>query len=128
MIEALGEIGPAAEHIQPLFVGVDPERDRGAVLRDFAAAFDKRLLGLTGSAEQIATTAQALGVEYRKVLGGSDDYVIDHSTTLSVIGRDRREAITFAMAEPYQIAAKLIELLARDGVALGNVNNLRAYR
>ena len=128
MIEALAEIGPAAEHIQPLFVTVDPERDRGAALRDFTAAFDKRLIGLTGSSEQIAAAAEALGIEYRKVLSGDEDYVIDHSSVLSLIGPDRHEAVTFALAEPYMIAAKLVELLERGGVALGNVNNLRAYR
>jgi hypothetical protein len=47
---------------------------------------------------------------------------------LSVIGPDRREALTFAMTEPYSIAAKLVALLERGGVALGNVNNLGAYR
>jgi protein SCO1/2 len=128
MIEALNEIGPAAEHIQPLFVTVDPERDRGAALKDFTAAFDKRLVGLTGSTEQIAAAAEALGIEYRKVLSGNEDYVIDHSSVLSLIGPDRREAVTFAFAEPYMIAAKLVEALERGGVALGNVNNLRAYR
>jgi cytochrome oxidase Cu insertion factor (SCO1/SenC/PrrC family) len=128
MIEALAEIGPAGEHIQPLFVTVDPERDRGAVLREFTVAFDKRLIGLAGSAEQIATAAQALGVAYRKVLGGSDDYVIDHSTALSVIGPDRLEAVTFAMAEPYQIAAKVLAMLEQGGVALGDVSNRGAYR
>ena len=128
MVEALAEIGPAAEHIQPLFVTVDPERDRGPALRDFTAAFDKRLIGLTGSPEQIAAAAEALGIEYRKVLSGSNDYVIDHSSVLSLIRPDRHEAVTFAFAEPYMIAAKLVESLARGGVALGNVNNLRAYR
>jgi protein SCO1 len=128
MIEALSEIGPAAEHIQPLFVTVDPERDHGDALRDFAAAFDKRLIGLTGSPEQIAAAAEALGIEYRKVLSGNEDYVIDHSSVLSLIGPDRHEALTFAFAEPYMIAAKLVESLERGGVALGNVNNLRAYR
>jgi protein SCO1/2 len=128
MVEALTEIGPAAEHIQPLFVTVDPERDRGATLKDFAAAFDRRLIGLSGSPEQIAAAAGALGIEYRKVLSGNEDYVIDHSSVLSLIGPDRREAVTFAFAEPYMIAAKLVELLERGGVALGNVNNLRAYR
>ncbi len=106
MVEALDEIGPAARHIQPLFVTVDPERDHGPALRDFAAAFDKRLIGLTGSPEQIAAAAQAL----------------------SLIGPDRREAVTFAAAEPYRIAAKLIDALASGGIALGNVNNLGAYR
>lgn len=128
IVEALDEIGPAAGHIQPIFITVDPERDRGPALRDFTAAFDKRLVGLTGTPEQIAAAAQALGVRYEKVLEGSDDYVVDHSTTLSVIGPDRRDALTFAMAEPYAIAAKLIGLLERGGVALGSVNNLGAYR
>jgi protein SCO1/2 len=128
MIEALDQIGPAAQHIQPLFVTVDPERDRGPALREFVAAFDKRLVGLTGAPEQLAAAARALGVKYEKVLGGSGDYAIDHSATLSVIGPDRRQAVTFAMAEPYAIAAKLVGLLERGGVALGNVNNLRAYR
>ena len=128
MVEALAEIGPAAEHIQPVFVTVDPERDRGAALKDFIAAFDKRIVGLTGSPEQIAAAAEALGIEYRKVLSGNEDYVIDHNSVLSLIGPDRHEAVTFAFAEPYMIAAKLVELLERGGVALGNVNNLRAYR
>jgi cytochrome oxidase Cu insertion factor (SCO1/SenC/PrrC family) len=128
MVEALAEIGPAAEHIQPVFVTVDPERDRGAALKDFIAAFDKRIVALTGSPEQITVAAEALGIEYRKVLSGNEDYVIDHSSVLSLIGPDRHEAATFAFAEPYMIAAKLVELLERGGVALGNVNNLRAYR
>jgi cytochrome oxidase Cu insertion factor (SCO1/SenC/PrrC family) len=128
MVEALAEIGPAAAHIQPLFVTVDPERDRSAALRDFTAAFDKRLIGLTGSPQQIAAAAEALGIEYRKVLSGNEDYVIDHSSVLSLIGPDRHEAVTFAFAEPYMIAAKLVESLERGGMALGSVNNLRAYR
>ena len=128
MVEALAEIGPAAEYIQPLFVTVDPERDSGPALKGFTTAFDKRLVGLTGSPEQIAAAAEALGIEYRKVLSGNEDYVIDHSSVLSLIGPDRHEAATFAFAEPYMIAAKLVELLERGGVALGNVNNLRAYR
>ena len=128
IVEALDEIGPAARHIQPLFVTVDPERDRGPALRDFAAAFDRRLIGLTGSPEQIAAAAQALGIEYQRVLAGSEDYVIDHSTALSLIGPDRREAVTVAMVEPYRIAARLIEALASSATALGDVNNRRAYR
>ena len=78
IVEALDEIGPAADKIQPLFVTVDPERDRGPALREFTAAFDKRIVGLTGTPEQIAAAARALGVKYEKVLEGSDDYVIDH--------------------------------------------------
>jgi protein SCO1/2 len=128
MAEALDEIGPAANHIQPLFVTVDPERDRGPMLRKFTAAFDKRLIGLTGTQEQIADVAHALGVKYEKVLLDNDNYVVDHSTTLSVIDPSGRGAVTFRLAEPYMIAAKLLDLLDRSDTALGAVKNLGAYR
>ena len=129
LAEAMSELGPAAEHVQPLFVTVDPERDRGPLLREFTAAFDKRLIGLGGTPDQIQTAAQALGVKYEKVLlGGDGDYTIDHSATLSLVDPAGRRAETFRMAEPYQVAAKLFDALARSGTTLGNVNNLGAYR
>src|SRR5437764_9734742 len=96
MVEALAEIGPAADHIQPLFVTVDPERDRGVAFNEFTAAFDKRLLGLSGSPEQIAAAAEALGIEYRKVLAGNEDYAVDHSSVLSLIGPVLRKTVTCA--------------------------------
>jgi protein SCO1/2 len=128
MAEALDEIGPAADHVQPLFITVDPERDRGPMLRDFTAAFDKRLLGLTGTQEQITDIARALGVKYEKVLLDNDNYVVDHGSTLSVIDPSGHGGVTFKLAEPYMIASKLLEFLDQSGSALGAVNNLGAYR
>ena len=125
--EALDEIGPAARYVQPLFITVDPERDRGLMLRDFTAAFNKRLIGLTGTQEQIADVAHSLGVKYEKVLLDNSDYVIDHSTVLSVVDPSGRSAVTFTLAEPCMIAAKLFDLLDRSGVPLGIVNNRGAY-
>jgi protein SCO1/2 len=126
--EALGEIGVAANWVLPIFITVDPERDRGPMLRQFTAAFDPRIVGLTGSPEQVAAAAKALHIDYAKLFAGDDDYVIDHSTNLSIIPPDRRTAETVALAEPYQIAAKLIDALAKGGVPLADVNNLRAWR
>jgi len=128
IVEALNEIGPAANSVQPIFITVDPERDRGPALRQFTAAFDPRIIGLTGSTDQVAVAAKALHIDFSKVFAGNDDYVIDHSTTLSIIGPDRGMAESVALTEPYQIAAKLIDELAKGGVALGDVNNLRAWR
>jgi protein SCO1/2 len=128
MAEALDEIGPAGRHVQPLFISVDPERDRGPMLRDFTAAFDQRLIGLTGTQEQISDVAHAVGVTYEKVLLDNSDYVVDHSSTLSVVDPWGGSAVTFTLAEPYMIAAKLLELIDRSGAALGPVNNLGAYR
>jgi protein SCO1/2 len=79
LANALDQIGPAAAHVQPLFVTVDPERDKGEVLRDFTQAFDKRLIGLGGTVEQIKAAATALGASFEQVTQGSG-YVIDHSS------------------------------------------------
>lgn len=128
IVEALGEIGAAADAVQPIFVTVDPERDRGPAMRTFTAAFDPRIVGLTGSPEQIAAAAKAMHIDYAKVLAGDDDYVVDHSTNLSIIPPDRRTAETVALAEPYQVAAKLIDVLSKNGVPLAGVSNLPAWR
>jgi protein SCO1/2 len=128
MVEAMDQIGPAAQYIQPLFITVDPKRDRGPMLAAFVASFDKRLIGLTGTPKQVADTATLFGIEYTKVLAGSDDDVIDHSTKLSLVAPDRHDAVSFAFAEPYLVAAKLIDELSHAGVRLDRVNNLRAYR
>ncbi len=128
LANALEQIGPAARHVQPLFVTVDPERDTGAVLRNFTAAFDSRLIGLRGSVEQIREAADALGVSFRKVLQGDADYVVDHSSGYTLIDPSRTHAETLRSAEPHLLAAKLIEVLTKAGVPLGNVNNIGAYR
>jgi protein SCO1/2 len=128
LADAMEQIGPAASYVQPLFVTVDPEHDRGPMLREFTAAFDKRLVGLTGSDAQIAAAADALGVKYQKVLLPNGDYVVDHSSSLSLIEPAGHNAITFKMAEPHLVAAKIFEQLERAGTPLGNVRNLSAYR
>jgi cytochrome oxidase Cu insertion factor (SCO1/SenC/PrrC family) len=127
MVNALDQIGPAAAHIQPLFVTVDPERDNGELLRGFAQSFDARLVALSGSLEQIRAAAAALGVAFEKAVKGGD-YVVDHSSSYTLIDPARSRAVVLRHAEPHQIAARLIEELAKAGVPLGAVNNVGAYR
>jgi protein SCO1/2 len=128
LANALEQIGPAAEHMQPLFVTVDPERDKGPLLRTFTQSFDKRLIGLGGSVEQIKEAAAALGVSFEKVAQGGSDYVIDHSSTYVLIDPARTRAQSLRIAEPHLIAAKLIEALTKAGVPLDKVKNVGAYR
>ncbi|MGA9520866.1 MAG: SCO family protein, partial [Myxococcaceae bacterium] len=85
MVTALDEIGPAAAHIQPLFVTVDPERDKGPLLREFAQAFDAQLIGLGGTANQVREAAAALGVTFEKVVQSGAGYTVDHSSTYTLV-------------------------------------------
>jgi protein SCO1/2 len=68
-----------AAKIQPIFITVDPARDRPAVMKQYVAAFDSRLIGLTGSEADIAAVAKRYGVFYQKAeSAGSSDYLVDH--------------------------------------------------
>jgi protein SCO1 len=128
LAQALEQIGPAAAELQPLFVTVDPERDQGEELRRFAASFDKRLIGLSGSLAQIKEAAAALGVSFEKVSRADADYVVDHSSLYVLIEPTHRQIFAIKIAEPHLLAAKLIELLSASGAPLGALNNLGAYR
>jgi protein SCO1 len=125
---ALDQIGPAAAQVQPLFVTVDPERDRGPELRHFAEAFDKRLLGLSGTLAEIRRAAAALGVAFEKVAEPGTDYAVDHSSAYVLIDPALSRVRSLRVAEPHLLAAKLIELMTAAGTPLGPINNLGAYR
>jgi protein SCO1/2 len=128
LVNTLDQIGRASEHIQPLFITVDPERDKGPLLRSFTEAFDKRLIGLGGTIEQIREAADALGVSFQKVVQGDASYVVDHSSSYVLVDPSRTRADVLRVAEPHLLAAKLIEVLTKAGVPLGDVNNIGAYR
>jgi cytochrome oxidase Cu insertion factor (SCO1/SenC/PrrC family) len=76
-IEHLGEDGSA---VQPLFITIDPARDTPDVLAQYVPSFYPRLIGLTGTADEIAAVAHEYKVIYRKYQptdGGP--YMIDHT-------------------------------------------------
>ena len=84
---ALKQLGPDAGRVQPLFITIDPQRDTAAVMQQYTQSFDPRIVGLSGTAQQIATVAQEYGAYYvRRASGaGATDYVMDHSTYLYVM-------------------------------------------
>lgn len=66
--------------ITPVFISVDPARDTPEVVGDFAENLHERMIGLTGSPEQVKAASQAYRT-YFKVHPAEDDYyLVDHST------------------------------------------------
>ena len=78
-IDILAERGIAAT---PVFISIDPDRDTPEVVGRFADNFHDKMIGLTGSPEQVAAASQAYRTYYRKVEEEGDDefYLVDHST------------------------------------------------
>lgn len=69
-----------ARQIQPIFVTIDPERDTPEVVGEFTRAFSDRMIGLTGTPEQIAEAADEFGVYYsRGEETGDGAYLVDHT-------------------------------------------------
>lgn len=63
-----------------VFVTIDPERDTPEVTADYAAAIHPALLGLGGTAAEIAEAAKAYRVYYRRSGDDPEYYMMDHST------------------------------------------------
>lgn len=75
--------------VQPIFISVDPERDTPEVVGEFIANFHPRLVGLTGTAEQVKAAADAFRVFYSRgetTPGGG--YLVDHSAIVYLFGPD----------------------------------------
>jgi protein SCO1 len=76
-----------AAKTQPIFITVDPARDSPPVLEQFVSAFHPRLIGLTGTAAEIAAVAKAYAVIYETSPGAtSGAYLVDHSRTTVLYG------------------------------------------
>lgn len=90
--QALDQMGQDAAQVQPLFVTVDPERDTADHLAEFTAQFHPRIIGLTGTPDQIASMAKTYRVSYRKVPAPGGDYFIDHSAAIYLIDRGGKTA------------------------------------
>jgi protein SCO1/2 len=85
--QALDSLGPAGNTVQPIFITVDPERDSVDTLADYVSSFHPRLIGLTGTPEDIRRVALAYKVFYARK-GSGEDYTIDHTGVTYLIGRD----------------------------------------
>ena len=71
-----------ADKVQPLFITVDPQRDTPEVLTQFVRAFHPKLIGLTGSQQEIEAVLKSFAVVAQRVEGSTpDSYLMSHSQT-----------------------------------------------
>jgi protein SCO1/2 len=87
---ALEKTDPStAAKVAPVFVSIDPDRDKPAVLKQYVTAFHPKLTGLTGSPAQIAATAKAYAIIYSKEgKPGASNYLMNHSRMATLFGPD----------------------------------------
>jgi len=113
--DAMERLGPKAGKLQPIFITVDPKRDTPVVMKQYTAAFTPRLIGLTGSPEQIAQVAREYRVYYaeHRTGPGPGDYSMDHSSVIYLMGPDGRFIAPIrATATGEEMAADLAKYLS----------------
>ena len=86
---ALNQLGSDADKVTPILITIDPERDTPKVMGEYVAHFGPRMVGLTGSVEQIQKVQNAYKVYSSKIETGSPlGYTMDHSSFMYLMGPD----------------------------------------
>jgi len=95
--------------VKPVFISVDPQRDTPEVVAEFTEYLHPRMLGLTGSPEQVKAASQAYRTYYNAQPaeeGDEEYYLVDHSTFTYLVLPEhgfveffRREVTAEKMAE-----------------------------
>jgi protein SCO1/2 len=76
-VDILAQKGQSAT---PVFIPIAPERDTPEAVGEFASNLHPKMVGLTGSAEQIKAASRAYRTYYNKQDGDPNYYLVDHST------------------------------------------------
>jgi len=81
--EAITLLEERGQIVKPVFISIDPERDTPELLADFTDYLHPRMIGLTGTKEQVKAASKAYRTYFKKQEpepGDEEYYLIDHST------------------------------------------------
>lgn len=109
-------LGPRAADLRIVFLSIDPERDRPAVIRDWLSAngAPAGTVGLTGTPEQVAAAVKVYRA-YAAKRGEGPGYLMDHSSTIYLMGPDGqfRRVLAYGMT-PDQMAEQIRAAMRDD--------------
>ena len=102
-------LGPAGDQVQPVFVTLDPARDRPEMLRAYVASFHPRFVALTGTEDEIRRVATSYKVYFEKVKPpGVGTYLIDHTAYVFLLDREGRFITLFPPGTPQERMAVMV--------------------
>jgi cytochrome oxidase Cu insertion factor (SCO1/SenC/PrrC family) len=108
--QTLDMIGNQASKVQPIFISVDPARDTPDQLKSYAANFHPGILYLTGAPETLKQVESEYHIYVAKVpQAGSDDYLIDHSSIIYVMGTNGRYLAAMPAGLPPKVMAATLQ-------------------
>jgi protein SCO1 len=113
---ALDQLGEDRDHVQIVFITVDPERDTAAILRDYLSGFGPNFIGLTGEPVAIRKAAKAFKVFFQKKPLPDGDYTMDHSAAVYILDPQGRVRLMFtAKRQSKDVEHDILQLLHHSG-------------
>ncbi|MHC2001629.1 SCO family protein [Methylobacterium sp. CM6241] len=110
--DVLQALGPKGKDTKALFIAVDPERDTPEALKTYLSSFDPRIVGLTGSQEEVNAAVKAYRAYVRKVPTKGDDYTMEHTALVYIMDGRNRFVNALNLTKPAdQTAAELAKAL-----------------
>jgi protein SCO1/2 len=114
LTQDLEALGRDADKMRVAFITVDPARDTPELMKTYLASFDPRIVGLTGTEDEIAAVAKAYKVYYRKVPTDSD-YTMDHTATILLMDSKGEFFGTSNFQESEEVRREKLRNLIRNG-------------
>jgi protein SCO1/2 len=104
--EVLRALGNSADKLKVAFITVDPDRDTPEALKNYLGSFDPRIVGLTGSQEEIDRVTRAYRAYYRRVQLKDGNYTMDHTALVYLMDKRGNFVGSFNVKRTPQEAAK----------------------
>ncbi|MBD3761199.1 SCO family protein [Sphingomonadaceae bacterium G21617-S1] len=105
------QLGADGDKFNIIFVSVDPVHDTRAGIGHYLTLFGTPIIGLTGTAAQLAQIVKAFHIYYEKVPVEGGDYTIDHSATIFLIDADGQFVTTISHQEDQKVALQKLKRL-----------------
>ena len=110
------DLGEDSNKLDFYFFSVDPDRDTPEIMKDYVTAFDPRITGVTGDADEMSKTLNAYKIYSNKVdLGDGDgDYTMDHSAFVMMFKPDGSFKGTISFGENDEVALEKLRRLIKN--------------
>jgi cytochrome oxidase Cu insertion factor (SCO1/SenC/PrrC family) len=112
---AIDALGPDGAKVQPVFVTLDPLRDKPELIGRYAESFNPRFAALGGTEAEVRKVALSYKVFFEKVpQRGTDQYLIDHTSFTYVLDSEGRYAGYFPPATSGRRMSEQVRAMLRS--------------
>jgi protein SCO1 len=112
------KLGERADQVVFVFITEDPERDTRERVKEYLSAFDRAIIGLTGTMEELQPVWEAYYVarEIEPAAELEDKYTVAHGSRIYVIDRAGRLRLTFPYGmEINDMLQDILHLVSESG-------------